>query len=784
MTQLPLVRVGNIVLPFSSIRIELAGEHFAWVSSKRGVCLAFGDDKNLLSKVGVLARVVEVAISSSSDGPPHGYCVLKTMRRVSLGDVSPETDAVPLRPFRADLGNPAAVRRLAKRLKEMLESSGNAALKQVMRNVEVTAQPGDFADVIASPLFADADQDAKLVLLETSIEKRLEMVISALEKRFVATSASPSPSLSTSPHMVSSSRNASADKFLAMLHERGASEETVKAVKEEIRKLASMNETHPFYSGQISYLDIVCSVPWNVIRTKRELSLGEVRHVLDSKHHGLADVKKRIVEYVAVTKMVRLQSTAPKMSPPPILLLVGPPGTGKTSIARSIAACLDKKFERVSLGGVRDEAEIRGHRRTYIGAFPGKIVNALRQTAVSDPLILIDEIDKVSRDSGRGDVSSALLELLDPEQNTTFKDHYLNLPLDVSRVTWICTANTLDTVPAPLIDRCEVVELTSYTVTEKRVIAREHLLPEVLKQCGLDGVNLRLNDETLDAMIHTYTREAGVRGLRQILDAVCRHVVVSRLEMAEAENRSPAPSSVVVALDDLHAILGPPKYSSPDHDLLARVPVQGTAIGLVWTPAGGRVQVIECISVPEEGETPSNAGLVLTGSAGDVLNESATIARSWLRANLDRLRMHVGSEDTREHSVIPNAALAFTSTIHVHLPAGAVKKDGPSAGVTILSAMFSLLSGKVIKESTAMTGELTLRGHVLPVGGIKEKLIAAHTTGIRNVIIPKRNLLEAEKCVNDEALSLRLVPCSFADEVLAEAFGFHDVDHTSWLSKM
>jgi len=779
----PLVPLDDVVLPYTSVRIDLEerAEGFArWVASfsehGKKCVLAFvrtetggSDHGAVYHPVGLFARVVEVSISSSSsNGPPRdtGYCVLETHHRVAIpADAVRDVDQlVEPRPFKNALGNARNVKRLMARLEAMLDTS-NATLKRLLRDVD------PHLDVLASVVFAGADRSEKLQLLEASTEKRLEMVVSMLERQ-----------QGRQRQHQRRPTDERAAKYLAMLEERGANEETINAIKSELKKLHAMNEMHPFYSGQIAYLEVVSSIPWNVIKAKRDLSLLEVRSVLDAHHHGMGDVKKRIVEYVAVMKMLR-RVNASAASPPPILLLVGPPGTGKTSIAKSIAACLDKKFERLSLGGVSDEAEIRGHRRTYIGSFPGRVVNALRQSGVSDPLILVDEIDKVSRDGrSRGDVSSALLELLDPEQNGRFKDHYVNLPVDVSRVTFVCTANTLDTVPAPLIDRCEVVELSSYTTAEKRAIARKYLLPDVLKQCGLDEADLRLNDEGLDALINEYTREAGVRGLRQVLDAVARHVVVSRLTLPSVGART---ASGAVSVDDLHAILGPPKYSHPKDDLYSSPSgattgptttpsAVGYAVGLVWTPVGGRCLVVECIDVPGDNTSPA---LVLTGSAGDVLQESAKLVLSWLRANIQRLS--------------PSSSLSQASSIHLHLPAGATKKDGPSAGVTMLCAIFSLVTGRPVRPGIAFTGELSLRGHVLPVGGIKEKLIAAHVSGIRTVVIPKRNLLEANKCIADEHMhDMRLVPVSFADDVLAEAFdgvplagNIRDDDtHTPWLS--
>ena len=739
---LPLVRLSGIVLPFEIIRVRTPSDserdHF------RGhVVLGFVENSKLRD-VGILAEATpEVS---------GGHIILRAKGRVSLDstvvDGGTDGGGASVRPQRhqAELGDPTRVKQLISRLKDSLSGTsrgkglgGIGGLGGLGGGV-LESYPGEFADILASLLVTTKERALRIQLLEGTIEKRLEIVYMLLKKMTEEESSS----------------SAVEETYLRQLNERGAGDEIIKAVQQEIKKLSSMNELHPSYAGQVAYLGVVCTIPWNVLGEKRELTLREVRDVLNAGHFGLSDVKQRVVEYVAVLKM----NASSAGSTGPILLLVGPPGTGKTSIAKSVAECIGKKFERISLGGVRDEAEIRGHRRTYIGSFPGKVVNALRKSGVSDPLILIDEVDKVATNSGRGDVSAALLELLDPEQNTAFKDHYVDLPINLSKVTFVCTANSLDTVPAPLIDRCEVVELSSYTLAEKRVIAQLHLLPNVLRQCGLGSEDLTLTKEAIDSIILEYTREAGVRGLRKMLEAVARHVVVSRVEEGIADSISHQEISEI-GVSDIREILGPPRFSRPNVSACS----VGSATGLVWTPVGGSCQLVECLWVPDGGgsdESPLSSRLVLTGSAGEVLHESAVIALSWLRANRDRL--------TGSHS--NQVSLPKSSTIHIHLPAGAVPKDGPSAGITILVALFSLLTGDSVTQMMAFTGELSLLGHVLPVGGIKEKLIAAHTAGMRAVVLPEKNLLLARKCLADERLEgdLQLVPVTFADQVLEAAF--------------
>jgi ATP-dependent Lon protease len=755
----PLVRLNaseKVLLPFETTTIRVRqsedSDNFGplstilseFTANNQLVVIGFVDE-DVLQPVGLATVVTEAYLVSSEEGRAKGHIALKAMQRVSLDDeiIDENRSVREVRPCREVLGDKAEVKHLSAVLKERLDrlvaNRPGFSMKKFTKIFDIEKYPGVAADMVGSLLAKD--KKTRLGLLHTlNIDQRLKMVIELMDSK-----------LSLQATNETLSTNSMEKKYLDLLERQGAGPEVVQAAKQEVAKLAQMTETHPYHSAQLAYLDVICSLPWNKVKEKEIMNLQTVRTMLDSSHYGMGDVKKRIVEYVAVLKM-KLRREEDPLSP--ILLLVGPPGTGKTTIARSIASCLDKVYQRISLGGVRDEAEIRGHRRTYVGSFPGKVINAMKNSKESDPLILIDEIDKIARDHGRGDVSAALLELLDPEQNKAFMDHYLNLPFDMSRATFICTANTLDTVPAALIDRCEVVELQSYTIAEKRHIARNFLLPDVVKQCGINEIELKIVDEALDALISEYTREAGVRALRQALDAICRHVAVSCLESEEKV----FPRKLTILLADLDDILGPPRFSSPKEDLDLDLTV-GSAMGLVWTPFGGLVQAIECCSVPGDVKNPSGHNLVLTGMAGEVLEESATIALSWLKSNADRI---LGCGPVfQEHS-----------NIHIHLPAGAVRKDGPSAGITLLVALFSLITGERPRPRTAFTGEITLRGHILPVGGIKEKLIAAHTAGIQRVFLPAKNMREAQKCVEDEGIvgEVTITPISFADEALRAAF--------------
>jgi ATP-dependent Lon protease len=454
-----------------------------------------------------------------------------------------------------------------------------------------------------------------------------------------------------------------------------------------------------------NYLEWLADLPWS--RASQDvLSVEQARRVLDEDHWGLEKVKERIVEYIAVLSLKKdLRG--------PILCFVGPPGTGKTSLGRSIARALGRGFERISLGGVRDEAEIRGHRRTYVGALPGRVIQSLRRAGTKNPVFMLDEIDKVGAD-WRGDPSSALLEVLDPEQNSTFSDHYLEVPFDLSQVLFIATANVLDPIPAPLRDRMEVIELPGYTEEDKLEIARRYLLPRQRKANGLEGASLEIPDETLLALIRSYTREAGVRNLEREIGAVCRKIAL-RVASGEA-----GPFRVEAA--QLPDLLGPVRF---EPELAERAGRPGVAVGLAYTPAGGDILFVESSRMPGQGE------LRLTGSLGDVMRESAEAARSWLQSHAAELGL---------------AAEEFGKIdLHVHVPQGAVPKDGPSAGVAMVTSLASLLTGRCAAPDVAMTGEITLRGKVLPVGGIKEKVLAAKRAGIQRVVLPERNRRDVEE---------------------------------------
>ncbi|ACY18401.1 endopeptidase La [Haliangium ochraceum] len=501
------------------------------------------------------------------------------------------------------------------------------------------------------------------------------------------------------------------------------------AARRQLGRMNHMSSSSPEYNVTRTYLETLLDLPWG-IQTEDTLDVAAARAILDADHAGLEKVKKRILEFVAVRKL------APDKQGP-ILCLVGPPGVGKTSLGRSVATALGRKYVRTALGGVRDEAEIRGHRRTYIGALPGRIAGALKKAGAMNPVMVLDELDKLGSDH-RGDPSSALLEVLDPEQNSTFSDHYLEIDLDLSRVMFIATANQTETIPAPLLDRLEIIRIPGYTLEEKRVIARKHLLPKQIAEHGLGRDQLRVDDEALDELIGSYTREAGVRNLEREIAAVCRHAAV---EVASA-----SVSELSVDKSMLEDVLGPPNFFAEMANRKAEV---GVCAGLAWTPTGGQIQFVEARAMPGRG------GLKLTGQVGDVMTESASTALSWVRANAGTLGI--------------DAKLLQNADIHLHLPSGAVRKDGPSAGVAIVTALMSLFTHKPVRSDLAITGEVTLRGLVLPVGGIKEKVLAAHRGGIHTVFLPERNRKDLEDIPEEvrDALDIRFV--KRADEVLALA---------------
>ena len=510
------------------------------------------------------------------------------------------------------------------------------------------------------------------------------------------------------------------DDYRAKIEAKNLPEEAKKEAERELNRLSRMHPSSSEYTVASTYLDWITALPWHE-STEDSLDIVAAKKILDDDHYGLKKIKKRIIEYLAVRKLN-------PDSKSPILCFVGPPGTGKTSLGHSIARAIGRKFIRLSLGGVRDEAEIRGHRRTYVGALPGRIIQGIRRAESNNPIFMLDEIDKVGSDF-RGDPSSALLEVLDPEQNFSFSDHYLDVPFDLSRVMFITTANMLDTIPPPLRDRMEVLQLIGYTEDEKIKIASRYLIPRQRKAHGLSAEQISITAGAIKMIINGYTREAGLRNLEREIASICRGVA-AQIAMEEAK-------AVSVKIGDVSTFLGPIRFTSEGK---SRLQTPGVAMGMAWTPFGGDLLYIEATAMP------GKKGLILTGQLGDVMKESATAALSFIRANAKKLNIPDAFFD--EHD------------IHIHIPAGAIPKDGPSAGVTMLTALTSLITNTPIQKDLSMTGEITLRGQVLPVGGVKEKVLAAHRAKIKTIILPKEN----EKDLED-------IPQKIRDEIQ-----FHFVD--------
>jgi ATP-dependent Lon protease len=523
--------------------------------------------------------------------------------------------------------------------------------------------------------------------------------------------------------------HADVNELRKRVEEAKLGEEPRKAAEKELDRLTRIPPSSPEYTVSRTYLEWILDLPWE-ISTTDELDIEKAQRVLDRDHYGLEKIKKRIIEFLAVRKLKDDMHG-------PILCFAGPPGVGKTSLGQSIARSLGRKFVRISLGGVRDEAEIRGHRRTYIGALPGRIIQSLRKAGSNNPLFMLDEIDKLGMDF-RGDPSSALLEVLDPEQNFSFADHYLEIPFDLSKTMFITTANMLDTIPGPLRDRMEVVELPGYTEDEKLMIVKEHLIAKQLEAHGLTEDDLEMTDDAIRNVIRSYTREAGVRNIERQLAAICRGVAKNIV--------AGTTEKTVVDTKDLQKYLGPIRFFP---EMLARTWGPGLATGLAWTPVGGDILFIESAKMPGKG------GLALTGKLGEVMKESATAALTYLRSNAAVFS-------------IEDAVFAETDT-HIHVPEGAIPKDGPSAGVAMVVSLSSLFTGRPVRKDVAMTGEITLRGDVLPVGGIKEKVIAAVRAGITNIILPHLNEKDVIELPNNVKEGIKFHLVQGIDEALAIA---------------
>ncbi len=622
--------------------------------------------------------------------------------------------------------------------------------EELVATIQGVEQPGQLADMVAT--FMDATPDEKQEILETvDIAARLDRVSRILAHRIEILRLSAEIGRETKASLDARNREVLLREQMAAIQrqlgeadegktaEIAELEKAITAAKmpkevddqarKELRRLQRMPEAAGEYGMVRTYLDWLVELPWALPETP-PIDIAEARRILDADHFGLEKIKRRIIEYLAVRKL------APG-GKAPILCFAGPPGVGKTSLGQSIARAMGRKFVRVSLGGVHDEAEIRGHRRTYIGALPGNIIQSIRKAGARDCVMMLDEIDKLSA-SIQGDPNAALLEVLDPEQNNTFRDAYLGVPFDLSRVVFIATANMLDTVPGPLRDRMEIISLPGYTAGEKFQIARRYLLPRQMDANGLKPEQASIEDAAVKAIIEHYTREAGVRGLEREIGRTLRYAA-TRIAAGE-------PGPIANGPDGLAAILGPPIF---EDEVAMRVSMPGVATGLAWTPAGGDILFIEATAIPGGGR------LILTGQLGDVMKESAQAALSIVK--------------NRAGSYGIDVARFEKTDIHIHVPAGATPKDGPSAGVAMFMALVSLLTDRTIRSDTAMTGEISLRGLVLPVGGIKEKVVAAHRAGIKRVMLPARNRKDFDDIPEEVRQALAFVWLERVDEAVAAA---------------
>ncbi|KIG18733.1 ATP-dependent protease La [Enhygromyxa salina] len=703
-----------------------------------------------LHPVGVLARVHR--IGRSNDGSAR--LVVETRERVKLEQVlqSDPHMRVSTSPATDQHADSTEAKILAESLREHVRELAGTDGGNLVEAVAKRLDPSALADAIGSHLPLERRAEVE-VLMTLDVPERLRLVARFVNEAHEMHSMRQKIDEEVRKRLGKHQREAilrervkaiqtelgdddesgEADKLTEKLAAADLPEEVQKVVDRELKRLTKLNPAHPEFNVARTYLDTIADLPWST-RAEVKDDLDEVSAQLDADHFGLDDVKQRILEHMAVLKL----SGGSKGT---ILCLAGPPGVGKTSLGRSIAEATGRPFVRIALGGVRDEAEVRGHRRTYVGAIPGRIINAMRKAKVKNPVMLLDEVDKLSQ-GWSGSPEAALLELLDPEQNHTFTDHYLELPFDMSEVMFVVTANDLSKMSPPLRDRLDIVEINGYTPEEKLKIAKGHLIPRKLEENALGPDTLEIEDLALRHMITDYTREAGVRQLGRELGKLSRAVA---LQVARRKGDEPT-TAIRIALEDLDEYLGKQRFYN---EVAERTAVPGVATGLAWTPVGGDILFIETSQMPGKGT------LKITGQLGDVMKESAHAALSYVRSNAAKIGVEPDFLDTRD--------------IHIHVPAGAVPKDGPSAGVTIFTALTSLLSGRRVRSDTAMTGECTLRGRVLPVGGIKAKVLAAHRAGITRIILPHRNARDLDDVPEEVRSQLEFVLAEDMGEVLDAA---------------
>ncbi|MEI3234921.1 MAG: endopeptidase La [Intestinibacter bartlettii] len=648
-----------------------------------------------------------------------------------------------------DMEVEALIRNVLESFEEYI-NIGNRVSPEILVSLEEIENPDRFVDTIASNIYLKPEQKQQ-ILEEFDIAKRLELLYSILLEEIDILKIEKKITLRVKKQMNKVQKeyylreqlkaiqkelgeeediSSESQEYREKLKKIKAPKETKAKIQKEIDKFSRISPASPDISVSRNYLDTIFSLPWNK-ETKDKLDIKKAKEVLDKEHYGMEKVKERILEFLAVRSLS-------KSLKGPIICLVGPPGVGKTSIAKSIAASLNRKFVRISLGGVRDEAEIRGHRRTYVGAIPGRIINGVKESGTKNPVFLLDEIDKMASDY-KGDISSAMLEVLDPEQNKNFVDHYLEIPFDLSKILFVTTANSLSTIPGPLLDRMEIIELSGYIEEEKLNIAQKYLLAKQIEENGLKEDFVKIDDETMRDIISYYTREAGVRTLERTIGKICRKIAKKYVE-------DPTLTEVVVKKEDLEEYLGKDKYT---FDLAGVKPEIGMVTGLAWTAVGGVTLNVEVNVLKGKGQ------VVLTGQLGDVMKESAQTAISYIRSISDRFDIPDDFYQTKD--------------IHIHIPEGATPKDGPSAGVTMATAVISALTKIPVRCDVAMTGEITLRGRVLPVGGIKEKLLAAHRAGIKKVLLPEECKAQLDEIPQNVKDQMEFVLVKHLDEVLEHA---------------
>ncbi|NOU34401.1 MAG: endopeptidase La [Polyangiaceae bacterium] len=704
-----------------------------------------------LHPVGCAARVLKALKHSSG----NYSLILQGLQRIRLDEVTQHGPYLKAKIKKLEEAGPdddeaealsMSLRDIAKQVIQLMPELPREAGSLI----DSIQAPGALADLVAANL--DAPVEEKAQLLETiEVKDRIRQVLKLLTRQLEILKMRERINSQIKEEMGKNQREYVLRQQLKAIKEElgeddgdqgdldGLEDRIAKAnlpteaesvAKKQIKRLRNMQVGSAEYTVVRTYLDWILDLPWHN-STVDNLDISQVRRVLDEDHYGLEKVKKRILEYLAVRKLKKDKKG-------PILCLLGPPGVGKTSLGRSIARALGRKFHRISLGGVHDEAAIRGHRRTYVGALPGQIIQGMKKTGTVNPIFMMDEIDKLGHDF-RGDPSAALLEVLDPEQNNTFADHYLEIPYDLSNVMFVATANMIDPIPAPLRDRMEVLEIPGYTRREKLAIARRHLIPKQIEEHGISPAQLEITDPAVEIIIESYTREAGVRTLERQVASVIRGVAV---KIAEGDTTA----RKIETEDDIREFLGAQKYTS---EVAERTSETGVCTGLAWTSVGGEILFIEATKMYGSGK------LTLTGQLGDVMKESAQAALSYVRTNAERLGIAKDFLDK--------------SDIHIHIPAGAMPKDGPSAGVTMFTALVSLLTGIRVRHDVAMTGEISLRGRVLPIGGLKEKVLAAHRAGIKRIVVPERNMADLDEVPAEVKDSLEFVSATKMDQVLEAA---------------